>query len=538
MCLRRRDKCLLILACATGLVRGGTTPPQLAEQIELEIQSLRLSTPKRIMELSCVEAIELAIENGFDVKISQRLTAQDQERLAAARARFDPYFRATANARKYRYPTVRILDTGLRVVSEVEVNPGIFRSAQAGLHGTLQTGATYSITAEGSREDTPRSAWFGINPRHTVLLNLTIRQPLLREGWLSYNLADIRIAENNVALARAGLEEEVADLVAAVETAYWNLTYAARKLRVQEEAYRETRTFLALTEQRYQAGYQASELDLVGAKAQVETRKYELINAHVELLAARDTLLGHVNPPGDRTFRGGRQGSPGQAFRIEEIAVEPTTAPSFVPIEVNIDKALETAFRRRPVFLSYELQERNQEIEVERRRNELWPRFDLVAEWNQHGLQDDLSGAWDELGTGRYYTWYVGAEFELPIFMRAERARVREAEEALRETSLQKRKFENTLVLEIVKAARDLRAAYWQVQTTRSAAEYATKQLEGEKKRLASGTSTSYTVLLMQNDLLDRKLAELEAVVKYKTAMVNLDRARGTLLSRYTIHVR
>jgi outer membrane protein TolC len=369
-------------------------------------------------------------------------------------------------------------------------------------------------------------------------LNVTLRQPLLKAGWLSYNLADIHTAENNVALARASLEEEVADLVAAVETAYWNLTYATRKLAVQEEAYRETRTFLAMTEQRYQAGYQASELDVVSAKGQVETRKYELINAHVELLAARDTLLTHLNPPGDRTFFRGRQGPPGEAFRIEEIAVEPTTVPTFAPVEVNIDKALETAFRRRPMYLSYELQERNQEIEVDRRRNELWPRFDVVGEWNQHGLQEDVSRAWDELGTGRYYTWYVGLELELPLFMRAERARIREAEEALREISLRKRKFENSLVLDIVKAARDLRAAYWQVRTTASATEYAHKQLEGEKKRLASGTSTSYTVLLMQNDLLNRRLAQLQAVVSYKTALVHLDRAKGTLLSRYSIQVR
>ena len=62
---------------------------------------------------------------------------------------------------------------------------------------------------------------------------------------------------------------------------------------------------------------------------------------------------------------------------------------------------------------------------------------------NSSRVGDAPLPCWDELGTGRYYTWYLGLELELPLFMRAERARVREAEEGLREISLRKRKPSN-----------------------------------------------------------------------------------------------
>ncbi len=513
-------------------------PPSLEQAIARELESLRLSRPAKTIELSCRQAIAAALENNFDIKIARATTAEDAALRDEAWGRFDPYFLASADARKYRYPTVRLLDVGgLTPVGEVKVNPGVLRRASAQLAGTLHLGTTYSLSVQGQREDTPRSAWFGFDPRHTVLVNATITQPLLRGGWLGYNMTDIRQAQNNLAVARATFEEKVADVVASVEKAYWNLVYARERLRVQEAAYREARTFLAVMQARNAVGYQASELDVVGAKAQVETRKYELVQAHADLLAARDRLLLLLNPPGERGFR--ESHGPGRrTFKIEEVFVEPTSAPSVEPLTVDIDKAIACAFRNRPVYLTYELQIQNQQLEIERRYNELLPRLDLTAEWNQHGLQKTFENSWSQFGTGRYYTWFLGAQLEIPIFNTAARARLRRAQAALQRLTLKKKQFENQLIFDVVKAARDLRAAAWQVKTTKAAVKYARKQLEGEKRRLAGGTSTTYTVLQMQNDVLKAELNALQAVVAYRNALVDLERAKGTLLKRYGIEAR
>ena len=537
MCLCRLRRILLALAPFVPL--AAQSEGSLAEQIEREIKALHLSEPKRVVRLSCPEAIAKALEGNFDIRIYRRMSAQDQARFEAARARFDPYFLTSANVRKYRYPTVRILDVGGTPVSDVEVNPGMNRQLSTGFHGLLQTGTTWSLTLQGQREDTPRSAWYGINPRQTILVNLTLTQPLLKGGWLPFNMADVRIAANDAALGRALYEEQVAEVVAETEKAYWDLVYTVKKVRVQEEAYREARTFLALTQERRAVGYKASELDVISARTQVETLKSELVTAYSQLLAARDALLLRMNPTSERTFLEARRGAVGEArFKIEDIYVEPTSEPVFESIEVNIEEALDRAFRRRPLYLTYKLKEKNQQVEIERRRNELLPRLDLVAEWNQHGLEKTLSDAFSELGSGKYYSWYLGAQFELPLFNRAARARLREAEEMLWQLSFERKKFENSLVADIVKAVRELRSTTWQVRSTRTAAELARKQLEGEKKRLESGTTTSYTVLQMQNDLLDAQLKALKAAVAYKTALVNLKRAEGTLLDEYDIQVR
>jgi outer membrane protein len=530
---------LALVIAASALVPAADAPPPLGQEIEREILALRLGPPTTTIELSLEDAVTTALKNNFDIKISEKLSAQDEARLRAARAKFDPYLFAAGSLGGTRYPTVRVLDVGGPApTTDVAVSPGKNQSANAGLKGTLHTGMTYSVSVQEDREDTPLSGWYGINPRYTVLINASVTQPLLRGGWFAYNLADIRVAENSTAIAQAALEEQLADVVAAVDTAYWNLISAWRRLRVQEEAYRESRTFLAQTERRSLVGYQASEIDVAGARGQVEIRKAELIGADAGLQAARDTLLAVMNPTGSRSFRDVRLGPPGQRRRVEEIAIEPTTIPPIAPLDVNIDEAVDCAFRHRPLYVSYELQIESQEVEVTRRENELLPRLDLLGEWNQHGLEETSPDAWDELGTGRYYTWFLGLQLEVPLFNRAAQARLTEAEERLWELSYQKKKLENTLVLDVIKATRDLRAAYGRVQTTRAAAEYSRKQLDGETKRLARGMSTSYTVLQMQNDLLRLQLEELLAAVTYNTARVALERAKGTLLAKHGIQLK
>jgi outer membrane protein len=233
-----------------------------------------------------------------------------------------------------------------------------------------------------------------------------------------------------------------------------------------------------------------------------------------------------------------RLGPQDRRLRVEDIVIEPTTTPPIEPLDVNIDEAIECAFRHRPLYVSFELQIESQEIEVSRRENELLPRLDLLGEWNQHGLEETSPGAWEELGTGRYYTWFLGLQLEIPLFNRAAQARLKEAQEYLWELSYQKKKLENTLVLDVVKATRDLRAAYGRVQTTRAAVGFSRKQLDGETRRLARGMSTNYTVLLMQNEVLRLQLEELLAAVTYNTARVALERAKGLLLAKHGIQLK
>jgi outer membrane protein TolC len=61
------------------------------------------------------------------------------------------------------------------------------------------------------------------------------------------------------------------------------------------------------------------------------------------------------------------------------------------------------------------------------------------------------------------------------------------------------------------------------VEATRKARELAERQLEAEEKRLAVGLSDTFRVIQNQRDLTVQKQAELNAVIAYNRALIDLE---------------
>ena len=88
----------------------------------------------------------------------------------------------------------------------------------------------------------------------------------------------------------------------------------------------------------------------------------------------------------------------------------------------------------------------------------------------------------------------------------------------------------------------DVRGAYIEVRRTREQidATAASRKLQEEKLRseqqkLRVGRSTTLQVAQVQRDLLSAQIAEVQAVVAYLNALVELYRQDGSLLSRLGI---
>jgi len=64
-----------------------------------------------------------------------------------------------------------------------------------------------------------------------------------------------------------------------------------------------------------------------------------------------------------------------------------------------------------------------------------------------------------------------------------------------------------------------------------------TEQLDGEKRRLTVGLSTSYQVLQIQNDLLEAQTAEVQSSVQLLKAMTEYRRQTGEVLELFGIEL-
>ncbi len=199
----------------------------------------------------------------------------------------------------------------------------------------------------------------------------------------------------------------------------------------------------------------------------------------------------------------------------------------------------------------------NKKIDLEYTKNQLLPSVDLFAAYNQNGVggketirsgfgptapivaQSD-GGIFDAFGQlfGYGYTGYsVGLSVQIPL-----RNRAAQGENARAMTD--ERIAEQKITSQAQQIALEVRNALTQVDMNRARIEAATKarelserRLEAEQKKFDLGASTIRFVLEEQRNVAQAQTDELQAIVNYTKALVDIDRAMGMTLKKNNIEI-
>jgi outer membrane protein TolC len=114
---------------------------------------------------------------------------------------------------------------------------------------------------------------------------------------------------------------------------------------------------------------------------------------------------------------------------------------------------------------------------------------------------------------------------------------VSQAELELRRALTRRRRLEQSIILEVRKAVRDLKSAQEGIEAAERRTVAAGEQLRAEEIRLEYGESTPFDVLLRDRDLVDAESQEIVAFQTYRTSATGLDRAQGTILRSHNIAI-
>jgi outer membrane protein TolC len=125
----------------------------------------------------------------------------------------------------------------------------------------------------------------------------------------------------------------------------------------------------------------------------------------------------------------------------------------------------------------------------------------------------------------------------VPLPNTSARHAVSKTELELRRARTQKKRLEQTIILEVRKAARNLEASQEAIDAARDAERAAQEQLRAERIRLEYGESTPFDVLQREEDLVDRENELIGAFQAYRTSVTALDRAQGTILRNRNIKI-
>jgi outer membrane protein len=466
-------------------------------------------TPPRVAEtgpltLTVEDAILEALENNralavqlFDPQILG--TWEDQERAA-----FDPVLGGSVSAGRTKGGRAATGGTSETTSDTV--------SAEVSVEKYLPTGTTIGLSANTDSTD---SSVYG--DRFTASrLGLTVNQALLQGRGLRVNLASLRQARLDTLSSEYELRGFAEALVANVELAYWDFALAKLRLEIFDESLKLAQQQLEETRERINIG-KLAETELAASQAEEALRQEDLINARSDLAAAKLRLLRLLN-------------APGSDFWSRDVNL--SDRPEVPDVQLDeVDRHVEVAMHLRPELNQARIAVQRGELEVVKTRNGLLPRMDLFLTLGKSGYADSFGGSIEGID-GSGYDVLAGLSLQYPTGNRAARAFDRRARLSLSQAGQAVRNLEQLAEL-------DVRVAYIEVNRARQqiAATLATRALQQEKLRSETekfrvGKSTSLLVGQAQSDLTASRIAEIQAVVNYLEALVELHRQDGSLLDR------
>lgn len=384
-------------------------------------------------------------------------------------------------------------------------------TAVAGIREFLPTGTTLEAAVEHSRNISNRAP-----EQQVARVGLTVTQALLQGFGPSVNLAGVRQARLGTVASRYELRAFTEALLAEAETAYWNYVLAREQIAIFESSAAVARRQRDETELRIEVGL-LPEVEAAAARSEVARREQALIDARSLLEERRVRLLYLL---GDET--GGAGGRP----------IDATSDPRTDPLPVrDLAERLQLADKLRP-----ELNEARQQLELQTletivTRNGLLPRLDFFIALGKTGYADTFSGAFDELD-GKTYDLTVGFQLSHALGNREAGARHRAAGASRRQARAAVENLRQLIRLDVRLAVNELERAGRQLAATATTRALQEETLAAEQERFAVGTSTTLQVSQAQRDLLASQIDEVEAIVNFRIARLNLYLAEGSLLER------
>lgn len=455
-------------------------------------------------ELSVEEARAAALSHNLDLAVSLLDPTIAAQSVSEEEARWESTFNLAASASKNDSPTGSRLDSAQQDFARVEPSLDI----------PMRTGGTISVGLPMTRSET-NNEFSTLNPAYTSDLELSLTHQLLRNAGRRANTNGLRIASYNSQIAGATTRLRVIQQLAAVDRQYW-LVYGQRQaLVVREEEYRVAQAQLERARRQFNAGAVA-QIEVTRAESGLADRIDGIIRAQTNLITGQRELKRVINIPGLDVN--------------SSTELVPTSQPEPARFEFDREALAASAVDRRMEMLELELRLLADASNIELARNQMLPLVTLQALYRLNGLGPDFGESIETTAENEFEDWSLGINASIPIGNEAASARLRQAI-LQRVQRLNSRSARSQLIRQEVFDAIDEVDAGWQrIMASRQSVILNQRSLEAEQRQFDVGSSTSTDVLNASAALAVARLAEIQALVDYQVAQVNLAAATGTLL--------
>jgi outer membrane protein TolC len=485
-----------------------------------------MTSPGELRELRLEQAVSLALEKNLDIQVAKLEPQSVDFLIAGFQNQFRPVLASTVGMRdQYQLPT-RSINGGDRV-SQATTTYNASLSQEVPLFG-----GSYTVSWTNQRQAST-DALATRNPSYQTGIVASYVQPLLR-GFKVDNLRQqLAINVVNREISEESARATVAQTVANVRNAYWDLVFAQSAVDVARRATDLADKLVEDNQARVEVGTLAP-LDIVQAQAEAATRRQNLAAAEAaaqtaEIALKRFLVSGTDDPLWRQTLR-------------------PVDLPQLSPPPADIESAIRSALGQRTDILNARRGLDTSDININYFKDLSKPAFDLTASYGAQGLGGPIleragtgtitattgriavpGDYWQALNVLRnreYPNWNLSLTMSYPLWgsqAEAQHARAR----LQRNQSLTRiRALEVQIAAEVTNAALTVQSNLKRVEAATAARELAQKRLEAEQSKFDVGMTTNFFVVQAQRDLRDAQNTELRALADYRKSLVNYERAQ------------
>jgi outer membrane protein TolC len=542
-------------------------PTTIAVETKSNLSRVGVQTAQPV-SLSLNDAVRRALENNNDIEVSRDDVRFQETQVRALLGIYDPVFTATPNFS-------RSSTTGSAATNDFRVNTDFSKLLQKG-------GGNYQVFFNNTRTEnafaqaqvTSGSVTSSSSAIYSSQLGVRFTQPLARNFRIDNNRRSINIARRRLEQTDSDFRLRATEIITQTQRAYWDLVFALRNQQNQVANVNLARENLRQVEARIEAGA-AAPLE----RAEVET---ELANRESELLNSTQQVGIFENTLKQLLLRDPLSSEWSQTFM-------PTDAPIVAASAVVLDEAIEDAMENRFELRRLKLQREINEEDIRYFKNQTKPQIDLNTTFSLDGLsrsgnntaidttlitssQDlllfqSLNSTRASLGLppiinpaitippapgylfggfprslGNIFrsdapNFSVGVTISFPLRNRTAKANLDGARIQQHQLEAQTRGQEQAVIVEVRNAVQAVETTRQRVLTARRARENAEIQLEGERKLLEAGRSTTFLLFQRENALTNARNAEIRAETDHSKAIADLQRSTSTSLSANGIQV-
>ncbi len=525
------------IAIATAIAVGA---PAVAQEEEGQQPVADAAGEERMRQLSLGEAVALGVQNNLDVQVERLGRLLALEDLGVAWGAFDPTLSFEGGVADLKRPTSNVFQG-----TPISISDRIY-DADGSISGLVPwLGGEYSVSYVGDSVQTG-STISTLSPEFRSRVNMEVEVPLLKNLIWNEPWTEVRRRRIGVAAGDEEFRTRLMDVVRRIEDAYWALIATKESLRVAIKSLETARALEDQTRVQYEVGV-VSQVEVTEAEAGVAEREVSVIRAEAEYRNRQDELANEIL---------------GEGFSaMFDITIEPTDPPDRIGVrDIDVAEAAQIAFELRPQLGVLRKNVEREELELRFARNQRLPEFNvrggvgfegLAGRENRNRLllpgsppigsvQSTRPEFWDstdDLFTDSAKQWSVRGIVSIPFGNVSERHSYRRARFELGRAESRLRREQQVVIVEIRRAARELKAALEGIEAAERRRLAAEEQLRAERLRLEYGESTPFDVLQRERDLVEAEEQKILSQQIYHNSVTALSRAQGTTLRNRNIEI-